>query len=90
MMVYKLASVAVFAVGLLLLTPTESAACPICFGYDPGSNTGQAVNWAVFSLLGVTGGVLSAFVGFIFHLIKRSRMALGQAYDQDQGERFDG
>ena len=89
-MVLKLASVTVFAMGLVLLTPTESAACPICFGFDPGSDTGPAVNWAVFSLLGITGGVLSGFIGFIFHLIKRSRMALGQTYGQDQGERFDG
>jgi len=37
-------------------------------------------------MLGVTGGVLSGFIGFIFHLIKRSRQALGQ----DLGERFDG
>ena len=35
------------------------------------------MNWAVFTLLGVTGGVLSGFIGFIFHLIKRSRQALG-------------
>jgi hypothetical protein len=27
--------------------------------------------------LGVTGGVLSGFVAFMFHLLKRSRQALG-------------
>ena len=71
---------------LVLLTPAESAACPICFNLDPDSDIGQAMNWAVFALLGVTGGVLSGFVGFIFHLIKRSRQALGH----ETGDRFDG
>ena len=65
------------AAALLVLTPSASLACPICFG-DPDSPLAQGANWAVFTLLGITGGVLSAFVGFIFHLIKRSRMALGQ------------
>lgn len=77
--------------GLLLLVPTESAACPICFTGDPDSQIGQSMNWAVFTLLGITGGVLSGFVGFIFHLVKRSRIvALGQSQDQNQGERFNG
>ena len=35
------------------------------------------MNWAVFTLLGITGGVLSGFVAFIFHLLKRSRQVLG-------------
>ena len=61
---------------VLVLTPSESLACPICFG-DPESPVVQGSNWAVVTLLGVTGGVLSGFVGFIFHLMKRSRQALG-------------
>lgn len=82
----KIASFGLGAVALVLLTPAESWACPICFGTDPNSDIGQAMNWAVFALLGITGGVLSGFVGFIFHLIKRSRQALGH----ETGERFDG
>ena len=39
--------------------------------------TGRSVNWAVLTLLGVTGGVLSGFIGFFVHLLKRSRQALG-------------
>ena len=61
---------------VLVLTPSESLACPICFG-DPDSPAVQGATWAVVTLLGVTGGVLSGFVGFIFHLMKRSRQALG-------------
>ena len=62
---------------LLVLAPAVAAACPICFGGDPGSDEARSLNWAVFTLLGVTGGVLSGFVGFMFHLLKRSRQALG-------------
>ena len=72
----KLAWVICAATVLLVLTPSVSHACPICFG-DPDSPLAQGANWAVFTLLGITGGVLSGFVGFIFHLMKRSRQALG-------------
>ena len=68
---------AAIALALVVLTPTESQACPICFGADPDSPIAQGLNWAVFSLLGVTGGVLSGFVAFMFHLMKHSRQALG-------------
>ena len=69
-----------------VLAPSVADACPICFGGDPDSQLAQSVNWAVFLLLGVTGSVLSGFVGFIFYLIKRSRQALGQP----EGEHIDG
>lgn len=72
--------------GALLVAPGVALACPICFGGDPDSQLAQSVNWAVFLLLGVTGSVLSGFVGFIFHLIKRSRQALGQP----EGDQIDG
>ena len=76
----------VVLLSLLVLVPREVLACPICFGGDPDSQLAQSVNWAVFLLLGVTGGVLSGFIGFIFHLIKRSRQALGQP----EGDHIDG
>ena len=61
---------------LVIVAPAVALACPICFGGDPNSPEAQSLNWAVFTLLGVTGGVLSGFVGFIFHLMKRSRQAM--------------
>ncbi len=79
----KFLGAALLAIAFLVLAPTESFACPVCFGGDPDSPMIQSANWAVFTLLGVTGGVLTGFVGFIFHLIKRSRQALGQSYDVD-------
>jgi hypothetical protein len=70
----------------VVIIPREALACPICFGGDPDSQLAQSLNWAVFLLLGVTGGVLSGFVGFIFYLIRRSRQALGQP----EGDHVDG
>ena len=69
-------SISVVAV-LIFFTPVVAWACPICFGLETGSDEAVSLNWAVFTLLGVTGGVLSGFVAFIFHLLKRSRQALG-------------
>lgn len=70
----------------VVLLPREVLACPICFGGDPDSQLAQSVNWAVILLLGVTGSVLSGFVGFMLHLVKRSRQALGRP----EGDHVDG
>ena len=82
----KLTSVVLVGFAGVLLAAGEALACPICFGGDPDSDLARGMNWAVFTLLGLTGGVLTGFVGFIFHLIKRSRQALGQP----EGDRFNG
>jgi hypothetical protein len=89
-MASKMAGAGLIAALCVVLMPVDASACPICFGGDPDSQIARSMNWAVFTLLGITGGVLSGFVGFIFHLIKRSRMALGQSHDQSPGERFNG
>ena len=89
-MAYKLASLVFIGAAVVALTPATAEACPICFGGDPDSQIAQSMNWAVFTLLGITGGVLSGFIGFILHLVKRSRVALGQEQGQHGGERFDG
>ena len=85
-MTRKLTSIVLLGLTGVLLAGGEALACPICFGGDPDSDIARGMNWAVFTLLGVTGGVLTGFVGFIFHLIKRSRQALGQP----EGDRFNG
>jgi hypothetical protein len=82
----KLTSIVLLGLTGVFLAGGEALACPICFGGDPDSDLARGMNWAVFMLLGVTGGVLTGFVGFIFHLIKRSRQALGQ----QEGDRFNG
>ena len=79
-------STAAIAAAVITLAPAVAWACPICFGADPDSAEAQSLNWAVFTLLGVTGGVLSGFVGFIFHLLKRSRQALGSENEFDAAD----
>ena len=69
---------------LLFFAPAVAWACPICFGLETGSDEARSLNWAVFTLLGVTGGVLSGFVGFILHLVKRSRQALAHDFESNR------
>ncbi len=83
-MAYRITSVVLLASAMVALAPSRSLACPICFGGDPDSQLAQGMNWAVFTLLGITGVVLGGFVGFMFHLLKRSRQALGQEIDTNR------
>ena len=61
----------------VILTPGQVWACPVCFG-AVDSPMARGMNWAIFALLGITGGVLCAFAAFFIYLLKRSRMMLGQ------------
>jgi len=65
---------------IALATPQPLLACAVCFG-DPNSPMAIGASWGVLLLIGVTAAVLSAFAGFFFYLVKRSRMALGQRID---------
>jgi heme/copper-type cytochrome/quinol oxidase subunit 2 len=57
---------------LLLFVPHSVSACPSCYGASDAPMT-QGMNMAILSLLGVTGGVLVAFVSFFVYLRKRAR-----------------
>jgi hypothetical protein len=70
----------IMVAALLLTVPQPTWACPVCFG-DPNSPMAIGASWGIALLLGVTAGVLAAFAGFFFYLIKRSRMALGERID---------
>ena len=80
-MAYRIPGIVFIVLVVSAFAPGDAVACPICFGGDPDSQLAQGMNWAVFTLLGVTGGVLTGFVGFILHLMKRSRQTLGQEFD---------
>jgi hypothetical protein len=60
------------------IAPRPVYACPVCFGQSD-SPLASATNWGIVVLLAITGGVLSAFVGFFVYLFRRSRAALGEA-----------
>jgi len=52
--------------------PATALACAVCYG-DPQAPMTNGMNMAILSLLGITGGVLSAFVAFFVFLRKRAR-----------------
>lgn len=62
----------VFA-GIVLLVSFHSiaAACPSCYG-DANSSETQGMQWAILSLLGVTGSVLVGMSAFFLYLRKRA------------------
>lgn len=82
----KLAGPVGTAAVLLVLGATPLDACPVCFGQSD-SPLASATNWGIAVLLLVTGGVLSAFVGFFFYLLKRSRTALEEMGAAPSGPR---
>jgi hypothetical protein len=57
---------------LLLLVPEMTEACGTCFG-DPSAPAVQGMNWAIITLLGVTGGVLGGVIGAIISIGKKTK-----------------
>ncbi len=68
------ALLAVFTVVVL----ARAGACPVCYG-APDSSSTEGLTAAVFSLLGVTGGVLAAFAAMFLRIRRRTRLILAQA-----------
>jgi len=60
-----------FSILLMMFTQTVSA-CPVCYA-DPNSPTSNALGYAIVALLGVTGSVLGAFIGFFLYLRRRAK-----------------
>ena len=85
-MVNKFLSLALLVTIFVILKPSETLACPICFSGDLDSSITQSVNWAIFTLMGITSGVLSGLVAFIVHLVKHSRQALGHKPKLTEGD----
>ena len=56
----------------LLLVPDLIFACSTCFG-DPSAPASQGLNWAIITLLGVTGGVLGGIIRSIIVIGKRTK-----------------
>jgi hypothetical protein len=53
----------------------RAGACPVCYG-APDSASTQGMTAAIFSLLGVTGGVLAAFAAMFLRIRRRTRAML--------------
>jgi nitrate reductase gamma subunit len=53
----------------------RAGACPVCYGASDSPST-QGMTAAIFSLLGVTGGVLAAFATMFLRMRRRTRAML--------------
>lgn len=81
-----------FLVLIILSIPKVSLACATCFG-APESPQTQGLKFAMFTLLGVTGTVLSGFGVFFIVLMKKARKAIKETNirkSSTQLERFKG
>jgi len=61
-------------IALIAVVSSVAMSCPVCYG-ETDVHTASAVNAAIYSLLLVTGVVLSFFVSLILQLRKRMKMA---------------
>jgi hypothetical protein len=62
----------VIGLSILLISPSLSLSCPVCFGAldDPAT---AGMKYAILTLLGVTGTVFAGFISFFLRLRKHSR-----------------
>ena len=57
---------------ILALTPDNLFGCATCFG-DPSAPATQGMNWAIITLLGVTGSVLGGVIHTIVTISKKTK-----------------
>jgi hypothetical protein len=57
---------------ILALTPDNLFGCATCFG-DPSAPAVQGMNWAIITLLGVTGSVLGGVIHTIVTISKKTK-----------------
>jgi len=69
------------SIGLILLIVNVGMSCPVCYG-QTDTHTASAVNAAIFSMLIVTGTVLSFFASLIVYLRKRLRLSAATNSDE--------
>jgi hypothetical protein len=65
----------VFAVLAAVFLPSSVFACGSCYGAADSPAT-NGMNFAILSMIGITGGVLAAMSSFFLYLRKRAQMYL--------------
>ncbi len=68
-------SAAFAAVVFFLTLPNSVFACGSCYGAADSPAT-NGMNFAILSMIGITGGVLAAMTSFFVYLRKRARLYL--------------
>ncbi len=58
---------------IFLLLPDSIIACSTCFG-DPDASATIGMNWAIITLLGVTGGVLGGIIKSIISIRNKAKI----------------
>jgi hypothetical protein len=61
---------------LIVLAPQQMLSCPVCYGASDSSMF-AGMNFAILTLLGVTGMIFAGVVSFYFYMRKRIKMTLG-------------
>ena len=72
----------VLLTGTWLVVPDLARACSTCFG-APDDPAVIGIKVAMFSMLGVTGGVLGGFASFMIYLHRRSKAMLADSPESD-------
>lgn len=62
------------SLALLAFWPAVASACSVCMGATP--KTGEAINGAIFLMLGFIFAILGGVGAFIYNLAKRARSPL--------------
>ena len=57
---------------IVALTPDNLFGCATCFG-DPSAPAVKGMNWAIITLLGVTGGVLGGVIHTFVAISKKTK-----------------
>ena len=65
-------SITAAAVALAIVVPRVALACAACYGAPDAAQT-RGMNFGIFTMLGVTGGVLGGFGAMIFCFARRAR-----------------
>ena len=63
---------AMLAFGIIILLPSAASACATCYGGNIDSSMADGMNWGIFTLLGVVGTVLAAFLTFLIYATRKS------------------
>jgi hypothetical protein len=65
-------STIILSIAVFGLIPDSASACATCFG-DPSAPASQGMNWAIITLLGITGSVLGAVIHTIVTISRKSK-----------------